>query len=119
MTIGVDLPPDGRHFGSAFGTPFDPKRFNDANVFTLLRQAVEAHKTLPAIYLSVGDDDSHRLWRGSIAFFETMQANSLDVDFRVTDGDHNWTCWRASLIDAVQFVDRQFRRALPEHDALR
>lgn len=110
VTIGIDLPPEGRHFGTAFGTPFDPRRFNEANVFTLLQQAVEAHKTLPAIYLSVGDDDSHRLWRGSIAFFETMQANSLDVDFRVTDGDHNWTLWRAALVDAILFADAHLGR---------
>ena len=110
VTIGVDLPPDGRHFGAAFGTPFDPRRFNDANVFTLLQQAVEAHKQLPAIYLSVGDNDSHRLWRGSIAFFETMQANNLDVDFRMTDGDHDWTLWRAALVDAVLFADAHLGR---------
>lgn len=110
VTIGIDLPPDGRHFGAAFGLPFDPRRFNEANVFTLLQQDVEARKKLPAIYLSVGDDDSHRLWRGAIAFFETMQANSLDVDLRVTDGDHNWTLWRSTLVDAILFADAHLGR---------
>ena len=66
------------------------------------------HKALPSLYLSVGDDDSHRLWRGSIAFFETMQANNLDVDFRVTDGDHNWALWKTSIVDALVFVDAHF-----------
>jgi enterochelin esterase family protein len=110
ITIGVDLPPNGDHFGTAFGSPFDPKRFNAANVFTLLERAIEAHKRLPPIYLSVGDDDSHRLWRGSIAFFETMQMNNLDVEFRVTDGDHNWTLWRKSVVDALVFVDAKLER---------
>lgn len=110
VTIGIDLPPDGRHFGTAFGTPFDPKRFNAANVFTLLQHAVDAHKALPAIYLSVGDDDSHHLWRGSIAFFETMQAKNLEVDFRITDGDHNWTLWKAAVVDAISFADAHLGR---------
>lgn len=119
VLVGLDLPPDGRHFGAAFGTPFDPRRFNAANVFTLLQSAVDARKQLPSIFLTVGDDDSHLLWRGAIAFFETMQMDHRDIEFRVTDGDHNWTCWRTSMIDAVGFVDAQFRRAMPEKDASR
>ena len=112
VTIGIDLPPGGDHFGTAFGAPFDAKRFDAANVFTLLEQDVEAHKHLPPIYLSVGDDDSHRLWRGSIALFETLQMNHLDIDFRVTDGDHNWTLWKNSVVEALLFVDARLRPAI-------
>ena len=119
VEVGLDLPPDGRHFGSAFGTPFDPRRFNTENVFTLLQASVDAHKSLPSIFLTVGDDDSHLLWRGAIAFFETMQMDGRDIEFRVTDGDHNWSCWRSSLVDAVVFVDGQFHRAKPEKNASR
>lgn len=119
VTVGLDLPPDGRHFGKAFGTPFNPRRFNAENVFTLLQNAIEAHKKLPSIFLTVGDDDSHLLWRGAIAFFETMQMDHRDMEFRVTDGDHNWNCWRSSLMDAITFVDAQFRRRPAEKDALR
>jgi enterochelin esterase-like enzyme len=106
VTTGIDLPPDGTHFEGAFGTPFDPRRFNAANVFTVLERAVETKKNLPSVYLTVGDDDSHLLWRGAIAFFETMKMDGRMIDFRVTDGDHNWDCWRASLTDALQFIDR-------------
>jgi enterochelin esterase-like enzyme len=105
VTVGIDLPPDGRHFGAAFGTPFDPKRFDAANVFTLLRQAVAVRKALPPIFLTVGDDDSHLLWRGSIAFFETMQMDKRSIEFRVTDGDHCWDLWRKSIVDALLFMD--------------
>ncbi len=110
VTVGIDAPPDGRHFGTAFGTPFDPKRFNDANVFTLLEQDIEAKRYLPPIYLTTGDDDSHLLWRGAIAFFETMQADRRWMEFRVTNGDHNWALWRSSLVDAVAFVDRSLNK---------
>ena len=119
VTIGLDLPPDGSHFGSAFGTPFDPHRFNAANVFTLLQQAVDSKKALPSIFLTVGDDDSHLLWRGAIAFFETMQMDRRDMEFRVTDGDHNWTCWRASLADALVFIDAHVGRRGLEKNAAR
>lgn len=111
VTIGVDTPPEGRHFGTAFGTPFDARRFNSANVFTLLESDVEARRRLPPIFLSVGDDDSHRLWRGSIAFFETMQMSNRDMEFRVTDGDHTWSLWRSSIVDALLYIDGRIGRA--------
>lgn len=106
VTTGIVLPPDGSHFGGAFGTPFDARRFNASNVFTLLERAVESKKNLPSIFLTVGDDDSHLLWRGAIAFFETMRMDGRMIDFRVTNGDHNWECWKASLGDALRFIDR-------------
>jgi len=105
---GVDLPPDGAHFGGAFGTPFDARRFNTANVFTLLARQVKAGAALPAIYLTVGDNDSHNLWRGSFALYETLMADREKVEFRVTDGDHVWSLWRRTIEDALVFVDSKF-----------
>ncbi len=43
-----------------------------------------------------------------------MQANNLDVEFRVTDGDHNWTLWKTTVVDAILFAD-----ARPARPALR
>ncbi len=108
VTVGVDLPPEGKHFGGAFGTPFDFKRFNEENVFTLLQQNIESKRVLPHVFVTVGDDDSHLLWRGAFAFFETMQMNHREIEFRVTDGDHDWHCWKLSTVDAVMFIDRYF-----------
>jgi S-formylglutathione hydrolase FrmB len=108
IVSGVDLPPDGRHFGGAFGSPFDPSRFNAANVFTLLAQRLREGVRPPAIYLTVGDHDSHDLWRGSIALYETLMADRVNVDFRVTGGDHVWSLWRKSIEDALLFVDSKF-----------
>jgi len=110
VVSGIDLPPEGRHFGAAFGAPFDPARFNAANVFTLLAQRLREGGRLPAIYLTVGDHDSHDLWRGSIALYETLMADRVDVAFRVTDGDHAWSLWRRSIEDALAFVDSRFGR---------
>lgn len=105
---GIDLPPEGAHFGSAFGTPFDARRFNDANVFTLLARQVQAGAQLPAIFLTVGDNDSHNLWRGSMALYETLMADRVKIEFRVTDGDHTWSLWRRTIEDALEFVSSKF-----------
>ena len=113
IVSGIDRPPEGNHFGNAFGAPFDVKRFNAANVFTLLAQQLRANAELPAIYLTVGDHDSHDLWRGSIALYETLMADGVNVDFRVTDGDHVWALWRRSIEDALAFVDSKFIDTAP------
>lgn len=108
LTTGVDLPPAGPHFSGAFGTPFDARRFNSENVFTLLASAVRAEQRLPPIYLMVGDHDSHKLWRGAIALYETLMADSASVAFRVYDGDHSWDLWRARIGEALVFIDQHF-----------
>ena len=105
--IGIDIPPEGVHFGGAFGLPFQPLRFNAANVFTLLERASRNDAALPPIFLTVGDDDSHLLWRGAIAFFETMRADRRPIEFRMTDGDHSWDLWKVSIEDALRFIDSQ------------
>ncbi|MBY8978165.1 esterase family protein [Rhodobacteraceae bacterium NNCM2] len=106
LETGVVLPPPGGHFNAAYGTPFDAKFFNDQNVFTLLAERLDEGADLPALYVTVGDDDSHKLWRGSIAFYETLKANDHAVELRVTDGDHVWSLWRVSIIDALLFINQ-------------
>jgi S-formylglutathione hydrolase FrmB len=113
IVSGIDRPPGNGHFGGVFGRPFDAQRFNAANVFTLLAQQLRAGAKLPAIYLTVGDHDSHDLWRGSIALYETLMADGVDVDFRVTGGDHVWALWRRSIEDALVFVDAKFTDVPP------
>ena len=108
IVSGIDRPPGAGHFGGVFGKPFDAQRFNAANVFTLLAEQLHAGVQLPAIYLTVGDHDSHNLWRGSIALYETLMADGVNVDFRVTGGDHAWSLWRKSIEDALVFVDSKF-----------
>jgi S-formylglutathione hydrolase FrmB len=105
---GIDLPPEGAHFGTAFGTPFDARRFNAANVFTLLAGQIQAGAQLPAIFLTVGDNDSHNLWRGSMALYETLMADKVKIEFRVTDGDHTWSLWKRTIEDALEFVSSKF-----------
>jgi S-formylglutathione hydrolase FrmB len=114
---GVDAPPDGKHFGRAFGTPFDAKLFDAENVFTLLEQKLRDNVDLPSIYLTVGDHDSHLLWRGSIALYETLMADGVDVDFRVTGGDHVWSLWSQSIKDVLVFVDAKFAAKIRDASA--
>ena len=102
---GVDLPSLVSHFGGAFGTPFDPRKFNAENVFTLVGDRLEEEAELPALYVTVGDDDGFQLWRGAMAFFETVRADGRPVELRVTGGDHLWSLWKVAIVDALGFID--------------
>ncbi len=96
---GPDLPSLVSHFGGAFGTPFDARRFNAENVFTLLGERIDEKRALPALYVTVGDDDGFQLWRGAVAFFDTVRADGLPVELRVTA--------RGPPVVAVEGVDRR------------
>lgn len=105
VTAGIVLPRPGRHYAGAFGTPFDARRFNRLNPFTLLETAAAAGGTTPALFVTVGDDDSLGLWEGGIAFFETARMLGVPLEFRITDGDHVWSLWRRSIVEALLFLD--------------
>ena len=109
-TSGIVLPSTGDHFSGAFGTPFDARLFNEKNVFTLVARHVAESQDLPATYLTVGDDDGFFLWRGAVALHETLQAENRNSELRITDGDHVWSLWRVSVIDALKFVDGERAR---------
>jgi S-formylglutathione hydrolase FrmB len=106
VTVEVDRPNPGRHFAGVFGTPFDARRFNRLNPFTLFVALAAARRPVPHLYLTVGDDDSHQLWRGAIAFFDTAREEKVQVDLRITDGDHNWALWRRSIVPALAYLDQ-------------
>ena len=109
VTVGRVLPSVGTHFGGAYGVPFDARRFNRDNVFTILEQQIAAKARLPAIYVTCGDDDSFNLWRGAVAFYDTASAEKLtDVELRITNGDHVWSLWATEIVPVLHFVDHRW-----------
>jgi S-formylglutathione hydrolase FrmB len=68
---------------------------------------VEMDKDLPRIMLDCGDDDF--LVKNNTNLFHQMRDKKIPVEFRVHDGSHNWTYWRRSLTDALQYAGKYFR----------
>lgn len=113
ITSGVVLPSTGDHFSGSFGTPFDARLFNEKNVFTLAAQHIAEQSDLPATFLTCGDADGFFLWRGAVALHETLQAAGRPSQLRITDGDHVWSLWRRSIVDALHFINDQWDEAEP------
>lgn len=108
FTAGIILPSVIPHFNGAFGTPFEPRRFNAENIFTLLATDLAERRQLPGVYLTVGDKDNVKLWRGAVRLFETLQMAHQPSELRITAGDHVWALWKVTIVDVLRWLDTRW-----------
>lgn len=59
-------------------------------------------------YIDCGDGDF--LIKGNMALHALMIDKKIPHEFRVRDGEHNWTYWRTALPEVLKFVGESFHR---------
>jgi S-formylglutathione hydrolase FrmB len=59
-------------------------------------------------YIDCGDDDF--LYEGNSLAHIAMRKREIPHEFRVRDGIHSWTYWRASLPVVLEFVSQAFHQ---------
>jgi S-formylglutathione hydrolase FrmB len=59
-------------------------------------------------FIDCGDEDF--LIKGNMALHSIMIDKKIPHEFRVRDGEHNWTYWRTSLPDVLKFVSESFHQ---------
>jgi enterochelin esterase-like enzyme len=59
-------------------------------------------------YLDCGDDDF--LFEGNSALHVMLTDRKIPHEFRVRDGGHTWSYWRAGIADGLAFIGRSFHR---------
>jgi enterochelin esterase-like enzyme len=59
-------------------------------------------------YIDCGDDDF--LTEGNSLVHIAMRKKDIPHEFRMRDGAHNWTYWRASLPKVLEFVSQTFHQ---------
>ncbi|GAB5410017.1 MAG: alpha/beta hydrolase-fold protein [Balneolaceae bacterium] len=59
-------------------------------------------------YIDCGDDDF--LYEGNSLIHIAMKKKQVPHEYRVREGAHNWTYWRESLPDVLNFVSQGFRQ---------
>lgn len=93
------------------------KKYTDAQIQTYYeRQSVlELIKNLPEKqkndvrwYIDCGDDDF--LFEGNGLVHIAMRKREINHEFRIRDGAHNWTYWRESLPEVLEFVSMSFHQ---------
>jgi enterochelin esterase-like enzyme len=59
-------------------------------------------------FIDCGDDDF--LFDGNSLAHIAMRKKDIPHEFRIRDGGHNWTYWRASLPDVLRFISEAFHQ---------
>ncbi|HYW95797.1 MAG TPA: alpha/beta hydrolase-fold protein, partial [Bacteroidales bacterium] len=59
-------------------------------------------------YIDCGDDDF--LYEGNSLLHIALRKKEIPHEYRVRDGHHSWTYWRASLPEVLGFVSDAFHQ---------
>ncbi|MBN2007956.1 esterase family protein [candidate division KSB1 bacterium] len=74
----------------------------------LVEQMPDDIKKAVRWYIDCGDDDF--LYEGNSLIHIAMRQRDIPHEYRVRDGGHNWTYWRASLPEVMRFVSDGFHQ---------
>lgn len=90
-------------YGTVFGTPFDQKRFNAANVFTRVER-MRRVKDKPDFYLTIGDADFPDLIEASAMMHNRLVTTGAKSTLRIGAGGHFWDTWQQAIIPALEWL---------------
>ena len=79
------------------------------DAFYLVENMPDAQRTQVRWYIDCGDDDA--LCEGNSLLHIAMRKKEIPHEFRVRNGAHNWTYWRESLPEVLDFISQGFNRS--------
>ncbi|RFZ95554.1 esterase family protein [Mucilaginibacter conchicola] len=82
--------------------------YNRYSVIPLMNAMPDAKKKDVRWYIDCGDDDF--LYEGNGLVHNLMRKKEIPHEYRIRDGAHNWTYWRASLPSVLEFVTQGFHQ---------
>ena len=84
------------------------KYYNRQSVLALINKMPEDQKKAVRWYIDCGDDDF--LFEGNCLVHIAMRKKEIPHEFRIRDGGHTWTYWRAALPTVLEFVSMSFHQ---------
>ena len=78
------------------------------NIHEMIKNMPEDKKKSVRWYIDCGDDDF--LYEGNSLVHIAMRKNDIPHEFRIRDGKHDWTYWRRSLYDVLNFISIGFHQ---------
>jgi enterochelin esterase-like enzyme len=78
------------------------------NALPLIDSIPEDQKNAVRWFIDCGDDDF--LYEGNSLVHIAMRKKAIPHEFRVRDGGHTWTYWRASLPEVLSFISDAFHQ---------
>jgi len=82
--------------------------FKRYSVLYLIENMPDDQKKAVRWYIDCGDDDF--LFEGNSLVHIAMRKKEIPHEFRIRDGVHSWTYWRASLPNVLEFVSMAFHQ---------
>ena len=82
--------------------------YEQHNAVTLINQVPDDQKNAVRWFIDCGDDDF--LYEGNSLAHIAMTKKEIKHEYRVRDGRHSWTYWRASLPMVLAFVSDAFHQ---------
>jgi enterochelin esterase-like enzyme len=82
--------------------------YNRNSVLPLLNAVKDEDKKAVRWYIDCGDDDF--LFEGNSLVHIAMRKRDIPHEFRIRDGGHTWTYWRASLPNVLAFISDAFHQ---------
>ncbi len=82
--------------------------YNRQSVVAMVNNMPDSLKKAVRWYIDIGDDDF--LYEGNSLVHIAMRKKEIPHEFRIRDGAHNWTYWRASLPTVLEFVSQAFHQ---------
>ncbi|MES2454679.1 MAG: alpha/beta hydrolase-fold protein [Bacteroidota bacterium] len=84
------------------------KFYNRHSAIALVNNMPDEQKKAVRWYIDCGDDDF--LYEGNALIHIALRKKEVPHEFRVRDGGHTWTYWRASLPKVLEFVSDAFHQ---------
>jgi enterochelin esterase-like enzyme len=82
--------------------------FRRYSVLSLIENVPEEQKNAVRWYIDCGEDDF--LIEGNSMVHLAIHKRGIKHEFRMREGEHNWTYWRESLPDVLEFVSMAFHQ---------
>jgi S-formylglutathione hydrolase FrmB len=83
-----------------------PTWYNNS-IFSIISQKQKEELSAVKYWIDCGDDDF--LTVGNAQLHIELTNKKVPHEFRMRDGNHNWTYWRTGVIDALSFIGDSFR----------
>ncbi len=95
---------DGKNFADSSINSY----YKRQSVLSLIENMPDSNKKAVRWYIDCGDDDF--LYEGNSLVHIAMKKKEIPHEFRIRDGAHSWTYWRASLPAVLEFVSMAFHQ---------
>ena len=102
----IEDPPDDLNqlFPRTTGEQFDPQTFITQSPFARIDRLAD-YPDPPRILLAVCDGDEFALQDGTLELYLDLRSFAVSPELRVTDGAHDWECWRPLVEETVRLFD--------------